>query len=391
MPVSAEGGGAVIATWGALAASPVDPTILNALAAGKPVEAGILVDFIGDIRGSAKRGLPVYRLTGGPGFYWNARFDRQGNGSLRFGIADPAVFDQPRAKPNVSAGATAVGATDGKARPSVAKIESGKQGAIQAPPPPAMSIVLPSGASQPLPSGAVQGKRVALVIGNSAYRSVQPLTNPSRDAEAIAQALRSVGFTSVHLVENATLEQMRDALRDFQSQADDADWAMVYYAGHGIEISGKNYLIPVDAHLKSDQDADDEALTLDYLFDKMHNAKKLQLVILDACREDPFQGTMKRQLASRSVTRGLARFEPNLPNEMVVYAAKAGEQAEDGTDAGHSPFAQALVARMAMPHVEINKVFRLVTADVLRMTDKKQQPFVYGSSPGDEDFYFRAQ
>lgn len=236
-----------------------------------------------------------------------------------------------------------------------------------------------------------QGRRVALVIGNSAYASVPLLPNPRKDAAAVAQSLRDAGFSSVTLVQDATLAQMKKALRSFQDQADDADWAMVYYAGHGIEISGQNYLIPTDAHLQSDRDADDEGVPLRYVLERIHNARKLRMVVLDACRENPFQGMMKREIASRAVARGLAPYEPKIANEMVVYAAKDGEQAADGDATGHSPFAKALLDRLATPRVEINKMFRLVTSDVLAATNNRQQPFVYGSTPGEDDFYFRTK
>ena len=193
------------------------------------------------------------------------------------------------------------------------------------------------------------------------------------------------------LVQDATLQQMKKALRSFQAQADEADWAMVYYAGHGIEISGQNYLIPTDAHLQSDRDADDESVPLRYVLERIHNARKLRMVVLDACRENPFQGMMKREIASRAVARGLAPYEPKVANEMIVYAAKDGEQAADGDADGHSPFARALISRIEQPRLEINKMFRLVTSDVLASTDNRQQPFVYGSTPGEEDFYFKTK
>ena len=127
------------------------------------------------------------------------------------------------------------------------------------------------------------------------------------------------------------------------------------------------------------------------MLDRLHNARKLRMVVLDACRENPFQGMMKREIASRAVSRGLAPYEPKVANEMVVYAAKDGEQAADGDDNGHSPFAKALIARLEQPRVEINKMFRLVTSDVLAATNNRQQPFVYGSTPGEEDLYFRTK
>lgn len=240
----------------------------------------------------------------------------------------------------------------------------------------------------PIPN---QGRRVALIIGNSAYRSVSMLPNPKSDATAIADALKAVGFTAVTLAEDLTLDQMRKALREFKIAADGADWAMVYYAGHGMEIGGRNYLLPVDARLESDSDVDDEAVPLQYVLDKIHNAHNLKLVILDACRENPFNATMKRQTASRTVMRGLAPYEPQIASELIFYAAKDGEQAQDGDVNGHSPFAHALIARLATPRIEINKLFRLVTSDVLQETGNKQQPFVYGSTPGDMDFYFRTE
>ncbi len=237
-----------------------------------------------------------------------------------------------------------------------------------------------------------QGRRVALVIGNSSYRSVPLLPNPRKDAAAMAESLRAAGFDAVTLIEDATLQQMKKALRDFQDVADGAEWALVYYAGHGIEIAGQNYLIPVDARLQSDRDADDESVSLRYVLDRIQYAHALHMVILDACRENPFVNTMRRQMASRSVVaRGLAPYEPKIANEIVVYAAKDGEQAADGEVTGHSPFTKALMARMATPRVEINKMFRLVTSDVLSATNNRQQPFVYGSTPGENDFYFRTK
>jgi uncharacterized caspase-like protein len=180
---------------------------------------------------------------------------------------------------------------------------------------------------------------------------------------------------------------MRKELRDFQEVADGADWAMVYFAGHGIEVGGKNYLIPVDARLESDRDVEDEAVSLKYVLDKIKGAHRLHLVVLDACRDNPFEAVMRRQTAMRSVMRGLAPFEPQLANEIVLYAAKDGEQAMDG-QTGHSPFASAFVARMAMPRVEINRAFRLITSDVERVTKNAQQPWQYGSTRGEDDFYF---
>jgi uncharacterized caspase-like protein len=132
------------------------------------------------------------------------------------------------------------------------------------------------------------GRRVALVIGNSAYVNVPRLPNPTGDAEAIAQVLRADGFKSVTVVEDASRADMASGVQAFQAEADQADWALVYYAGHDIEIGGTNYLVPADARLKSDRNAPDEAMSLNRVIDTISGAKKLKLLMLDACRDNPF-------------------------------------------------------------------------------------------------------
>ena len=239
----------------------------------------------------------------------------------------------------------------------------------------------PSIAVAPKP---VEGKRVALVIGNSSYQSVAALPNPLRDADALAGTLRKIGFSSVKQVNNASFEMLRSALRDFSSEAENADWAVVYYAGHGLEIGGVNFLIPVDAKLKSDRDAQLEAVTLDQVLGSVEGARKLRLVILDACRDNPFVAQMAKSNGTRSVGRGLGRVEPE-GNTLVAYAAKAGQVAMDG-DGANSPFVTSLMKRLAAPKVEIRKLFGLVHDDVLAATGRKQEPFVYGALGGDDYF-----
>ena len=142
-------------------------------------------------------------------------------------------------------------------------------------------------------------KRVALVFGNSAYQNVTLLTNPANDAGAMAAMLKSSGFDVVTLKRDLKANEMRRALRDFSDEVRDADVAIVYYAGHGVEIEGINYLIPVDAVLERDIDAYDEAISLDRILTVVEPAKKLRLIILDACRDNPFK-TMKHTMASRN-------------------------------------------------------------------------------------------
>lgn len=229
-------------------------------------------------------------------------------------------------------------------------------------------------------------RRIALVIGNSAYKSVPELPNPRRDATAVADTLRKVGFQSVTVVTDVTRDGLVAALRAFALESDKADWAMIYYAGHGIEIGGVNYMIPIDAKLVTDRDVQFEAVPLEQVMSTTEGAKKLRLVVLDACRDNPFANKIRRTIASRSVGRGLAQVEPDV-GTLVVFAAKDGQIAFDG-DGANSPFTTAFLQNVSKPGVEINKLFRMIRDDVLAATGRKQQPFSYGSVPGAEDFYF---
>jgi uncharacterized caspase-like protein len=184
---------------------------------------------------------------------------------------------------------------------------------------------------------ALAEKRVALVLGNSAYQNVAPLPNPANDAAKMAATLKDAGFDVVDSRRDLPAAETRRALRDFADRARDADIAVVYYAGHGIEVDGSNYLIPVDAKLERDTDIYDEALSLDRILIAIEPAKKLRLVILDACRDNPFSKKMKRTVAARSVGQGLAKVEPTSPNVLIAYSAKAGSTAADG-DGTNSPF-----------------------------------------------------
>ena len=181
---------------------------------------------------------------------------------------------------------------------------------------------------------------------------------------------------------------MRRALREFGNKTRDADVAVIYYAGHGIELDGTNYLIPVDATLETDTDVLDETFPLDRVLFAIEPAKQLRLVILDACRDNPFAKTMKRTVGSRAIGRGLAKVEPSSPNTMIAFAAKAGSTASDG-DFKNSPFATALVDHLAEPGLDLRKAFGFVRDDVLKATNNTQEPFVYGSLGGEDVTLFR--
>jgi uncharacterized caspase-like protein len=226
-------------------------------------------------------------------------------------------------------------------------------------------------------------KRVALVLGNSAYQNAPPLSNPVNDGAVIAAKLKEAGFDVVDSRHDLPAAETRRALRDFADAARDADIAVVYYAGHGLEVDGTNYLVPVDAKLERDTDVYDEALSLDRVLVAVEPAKQLRLVILDACRDNPFAKTMKRSVASRSIGRGLAKIEPTSPNTLIAYSAKAGSTALDG-DAKNSPFTLALANHLTTPGLDVRKAFGFVRDDVLKTTGNRQEPFVYGSLGGND-------
>jgi len=238
------------------------------------------------------------------------------------------------------------------------------------------------------PAAANAGRRIALIIGNGAYKNVHPLDNPPRDAKLIAAALHDVGFQTVTLSNDLTRDKFFEVLRAFASDAEKADWAVVYYAGHGFEVGGVNYLVPVDARLAEDKDAEKEAVALEQVIAAVGGARKLRLVLLDACRDNPFAPTMKRTMAVQLVDKGFSDIEPS-SGFMVVYAAKHGETALDG-EGTDSPFATALARDVREPRVEVRKLFDIVRDDVWASTKHQQQPFTYGSPPGREDFYFVA-
>jgi hypothetical protein len=236
-------------------------------------------------------------------------------------------------------------------------------------------------ATQFAATAARADKRVALVLGISAYQHVAKLPNPSNDADAMAALFRKAGFDVVETKRDVGIADLRRAVGDFSDKAQDADVAVVFFAGHGIEVDGTNYLVPADAKLARDFDIEDEALSLDRLLKAIEPAKRLRLVMLDACRDNPFAKTMKRTVASRSVGRGLAKIEPMVSDTLIAFAAKAGSVALDG-DNSNSPFTTALLEHIATPGIDLRIAFGRVRDSVLATTARKQEPYVYGSLGG---------
>ena len=224
-------------------------------------------------------------------------------------------------------------------------------------------------------------QRVALVIGNSAYQHVAKLPNPVNDAQAVAALFKRAGFDVVESRLDLDAANLKRAMRDFTDMARDADVAVVYYAGHGIEVDGNNYLIPVDAVLERDVDVDDETVSVDRVMRALDPVKRLRLVILDACRDNPFTRTIKRTMTSRAIGRGLAKMEPLTSDTLIAFAAKAGSTAMDG-DGKNSPFTRALVKHLATPDLDLRMAFGRVRDDVMKATSNRQEPFVYGSLGG---------
>src|SRR5580692_2849083 len=231
-------------------------------------------------------------------------------------------------------------------------------------------------------------RRVALVIGVSAYQNAPHLATPVNDARAIGDSLRRLHFDVTELYD-PDFRALNSGVREFGIRAASADVAVVYYAGHGVQVDRENYLIPADAKLERERDLLYEAMPLDRLLGEVSQATRIGIVLLDSCRNNPFIERVSRSMtvAGRAVatTPGLARVD-NVPrNTMVVMAAKADQIAEDGAD--HSPFAAALLAHFQIPGLELSLFFRSVRDTVLRATNNRQEPYVF-SSLGAEPFYF---
>ena len=220
------------------------------------------------------------------------------------------------------------------------------------------------------------GQRVALVIGNGSYAHAPALANPLNDARDIGEALDRLDF-KVTRIENAGYSGLRRGLQQFALAASASEVAVVFYAGHGIEVDRRNFLVPVDAELLSDADVDFEAVPLDLLSRAVERASGLRLIILDACRDNPFVAAMQRAGATRSIGRGLARVEPS-GETLVAYAAKEGTVAADG-EGRNSPYTSALLAYLEQPGLEVGLMFRKVRDAVVASTGGRQEPFVYGS------------
>ena len=223
---------------------------------------------------------------------------------------------------------------------------------------------------------AEAAKRIALVIGNSAYTDAGRLANPANDAADVSAALTNLGFEVVTGID-LTIDKFSETLVDFGNRSRGAKVALFYYAGHGIQYQGQNYLLPIDAELKNEFSIKRNTFSVTDILEQMEAASEVNLVFLDACRNNPLATTLKRGLRSRGrsaiVGRGLARIEASERDTLLVYAAAPGAEAEDGTGR-NSPFTTAFLKHVTTPDVEVEVLLKRVTKDVRVATKERQKP-----------------
>jgi Caspase domain/Putative peptidoglycan binding domain len=226
-------------------------------------------------------------------------------------------------------------------------------------------------------------KRVAFVVGNGAYKNVAALPNPATDAKSMAKLLRNVGFDVVE-GSNLTRDKMTEKLLDFGKKAEGADVALFFYAGHGIAVNGINYLLPVDADLKSEMDVKlGAAINVDLTLEQTMGDAKVKLVFLDACRDNPFAAKIRSAKATRSVSvqSGLAEMKSG-EGTLIAFATGPGQTALDGEAGTNSPFTRALMANLTAPGVEIQQAMTKVRAQVQDETSKGQLPWGHTNLTG---------
>ena len=232
---------------------------------------------------------------------------------------------------------------------------------------------------------AIADKRVALVVGNSAYQSITRLDNPRNDAILMAETLGRLGFTLVGGGAQLDLDKtsLDNAIQNFGRQIQGADVTLFYYAGHGVQVSGANYLVPVNANPTREADVDFQMVDINLVLRQMQGSgTRLNMVILDACRNNPFGAR-----GLRSADGGLAQMRAP-EGTLISYATQPGSVAQDGSD-GHSPYTKALAATIRQAGLDIFQTFNQVGLTVKRETGGSQQPWV-SSSPIDGTFYFVA-
>lgn len=231
-------------------------------------------------------------------------------------------------------------------------------------------------------------RRIALVMGMSEYQTLPSLDNTGNDAAAMAATLKGIGF-DVTLSVDAGVAEIEQLLEDFSFRSEVADLALIYFAGHGIEVQGENFLIPVDAAVNSNLDVQRQSLSLKRLLGAVDRARKMRIVILDSCRNNPLGDAIALNSditettdteGTRGAGGGMAAADPDR-GTLVAFAARDGQVALDG-NGSNSPYALALMDKMAEPGLEISLMFRQVRDSVLQQTGNLQEPHTYGSLTG---------
>ena len=237
---------------------------------------------------------------------------------------------------------------------------------------------------------AAAAKRVALVIGNAAYSQAPALTNPVNDAADMAKALTEAGF-DVILGLDLDRRAFDDKLRAFARSVDGADTAVLFYAGHGLQVAGHNYLVPVDAGLGTERDLDFEAVSLDFVMRQMEVGRegKTSIVFLDACRNNPLARNLARSMGTRSasVGQGLAEVQTGV-GTFIAYSTQPGNVALDGAGR-NSPFTQALASHVSEPGKNLTAIMIETRNDVLKSTEGRQVPWDHSAMTS--DFFFQGQ
>ncbi len=222
-------------------------------------------------------------------------------------------------------------------------------------------------------SQAHAARRVALVIGNSAYAAAASLKNPSNDAKAVAGSLTRLGFDVISVIDS-NHDQMRRNIRDFVDRLDPEGVSLLFYAGHGLQVNGQNYLVPIDAELKSETDLEFATINLDFVLTLMKNASKTQIVLLDACRDNPMARSLRPTTRSSGASAGLARPKVSAEGQFIAFATEPDKVALDGNGL-NSPFTTALLRNLERPGVEISELMTDVRREVFEQTGKTQLPF----------------
>jgi len=398
-----SGGRAVIAAWGAVALTPLDSATIDALRSGAPVHSGLLVGALGDLRASARIGLPVYGLGGGAGFIWSANYNGSGKGVLRITAVDPSALSartlpQPAAPapspvtaaqaapkppstptPNLDDAARREGvekvvvaavqpaASAGSASAPASSTSAGQTGEAKIEQPPTAYLASPALPLSP------PGRRVALVVANGAYREA-PLTNPTVDAGIVADSLKKIGFV-VTVKKDLDLDGFEQAISEFAETTRGAEIALFYFAGHGFSVADgghqENLLMATSANFsaKTALALEGGGEPLDHVEETIIGRARATLIFIDACRNIP-------ALASRGFgSRGFTPLNAsNLEGAYVVLSTRVGQTAEDGAGGQGSPFARAFASVLPTPGLRIEDAYYRMREQVRRETSGVQVP-----------------